>query len=300
MKGCTMAFISYDNMTSSLSFLVGEEMIEMQSPHFLIREANPPVYAYQATVERLDDIPLLMALQKRIGLGDVIDSVIPRHWLHQGLSIGQLVMVWNTFILSQGDHRKVTVRGWVAEHCIALEELLGFLIRDTDFTDDRLGQLLTAISDDEAWRKIESKLWQNSICVYSLHPQCVRLDATTANGYHTVTEEGLMQYGYNKENKNQPQVKLMAASADIGTNGHLVAIEVIEGLRADAPLYQPLLARMHQMLNCAKRLKLFLTAFLSVGYFPTPLPKKRPPIPSTSALDAVGRNGKSKLRPQCV
>jgi hypothetical protein len=128
MKGCTMAFISYDNITSGLSFLGGEDTVEIQFPQFLIREANPPVYSEQATVERLDDIPLLMALQQRIGLGDVIDSVIPRHWLHQGLSIGQLVMVWNTFILSQGDHRKVTVRDWVAEHRIALEELLGFLI----------------------------------------------------------------------------------------------------------------------------------------------------------------------------
>jgi transposase len=51
-----------------------------------------------------------------------------------------------------------------------------------------------------------------------------------------VTEESLMQYGYNSNDKNQPQVSVMAASADIGTNGHLVATEVVSGQKADAPL----------------------------------------------------------------
>jgi hypothetical protein len=58
-----------------------------------------------------------------------------------------------------------------------------------------------------------------------------------------------MQYGYNKENNTRPQVKLMAASVDIETNGHLVAVEVVSGQHADDPLYQPLLARMRQILQ---------------------------------------------------
>ena len=60
-------------------------------------------------------------------------------------------------------------------------------IRDTDFTDDRLGQVLTHLSHDQAWQQIEEQLWQKTVEVYRLLPQRVRLDATTANGYHTVT-----------------------------------------------------------------------------------------------------------------
>ena len=41
-------------------------------------------------IERLDDVPLLIGIQQRLGLDAIIDDVIPRHWLHQGASLGQL------------------------------------------------------------------------------------------------------------------------------------------------------------------------------------------------------------------
>jgi hypothetical protein len=62
------------------------------------------IYTEEANVERLDDIPLLLALQQRIGLAEVIDGEIPRHWLHRGLSIGDLIVVWNTFITYRNEH----------------------------------------------------------------------------------------------------------------------------------------------------------------------------------------------------
>jgi transposase len=206
-------------------------------------------YAEEAILERLDDIPLLVALQRRVGLAEVIDQKIPRHWLHQGLSIGHLVVGWNTFILSQGDHRKVTVRDWAIDHRAVLEERLNKPIRDTDFTDDRLGQVLTHLSDDKAWEGIEEGLWQNSVQVYRLRPERVRLDPTTVNGYHAVSEKSLMQYGHNPDHPGQPQIKVMAGSVDIGTNGHLVAIDVVSGQKADDPLYLPVLQRLRQTLQ---------------------------------------------------
>lgn len=201
------------------------------------------------SIERIDDIPLLISLQQKIGLDSIIDSAIPRHWLQQGVSLGQLVLGWNAFILSEGDHRKVSVRGWACQHRLVLEELIGCSIRDTDFTDDRLGQLLYHLSDDESWEKIESNLWENSVSVYCLYPECVRLDATTANGYHTTTDEGLMQYGYNAENHHLPQVKLMVGSADIGFNGHLIATKVVSGQNADDSLYVPLMEQLRNSLK---------------------------------------------------
>jgi len=64
------------------------------------------------SIERIDDIPLLVALQQKSGLADAIDGIFPRHWLHQGLSIGNLILGWNTFILSEGDHRNREWVGW--------------------------------------------------------------------------------------------------------------------------------------------------------------------------------------------
>ena len=54
----------------------------------------------EVVIERLDDIPLLISLQQQLGLDAVIDQAIERHWLHQGLSIGQLVIGWTAYILS--------------------------------------------------------------------------------------------------------------------------------------------------------------------------------------------------------
>lgn len=99
-------------------------------------------------VERLDDIPLLISLQQRIVLGELIDEVIPRHGSQLGLSIGQLVVGWTAYILSEADHRKVAVEDWATEHQSILSELLGVSLRRTDFTDDRLGQVSTYLSKD--------------------------------------------------------------------------------------------------------------------------------------------------------
>ena len=206
-------------------------------------------YTHEGTVERLDDIPLLATLQTRLGVAKMIDREIPRHWLHQGLSAGQLVVGWSTYILSQGDHRKASVREWAQDHHVTLEEHLGQPIRDTDFTDDRLGQVLTYLSDDATWTRIEERWWRNSVQVYRLRVERVRVDPTTIHGYHTVSEGSLMQYGHSPDHPGQPQIKLVAGSVDIGLHGHLVATEVVSGEKADDPLYQPLLQRLRQTLQ---------------------------------------------------
>ena len=46
----------------------------------------------QLSVEKLDDIPLLISRQQQLGLSQLIDDAIPRHWRHLGLSVGQLVI----------------------------------------------------------------------------------------------------------------------------------------------------------------------------------------------------------------
>ena len=53
----------------------------------------------EIVMERLDDIPLLISLQQRLGLDDVIDEAVDRHWLHQGLPLRQLVIGWIPYIL---------------------------------------------------------------------------------------------------------------------------------------------------------------------------------------------------------
>jgi transposase len=84
--------------------------------------------------------------------------------------------------------------------------------------------------------------------VYDLEVTSVRLDSTTTYGYHTLTEDGVMQYGHSKDHRpDLPQLKLMAAAAE--PSGHLLACDVHPGQAADDPLYRPLLTRVRQMLG---------------------------------------------------
>jgi transposase len=216
--------------------------------NFLVVLSMKPQQKTEIRVERLDDIPLLLALQQRIGLDEIIDSVIQRHPNQQGLSTGQLVIGWLTYILSQADHRKVAVEDWSVEHQSILSHRLGSEVRRTDFTDDRLGTVLSYLADDSAWEEIENLLWQNTISVYRLTPDRVRLDATRFSGYHTPTDEGMMQRGYNPTTPHQAQVKLMAASVDCDLSSHLLASNVVSGEQADDPLYLPMIQRVRKTL----------------------------------------------------
>ncbi len=60
--------------------------------------------------ERIDDVPLLMAVLKKVGLQEIIDRHIPYHHKQRDLSWGWTAVIWLTYILSEGDHRKSFVR----------------------------------------------------------------------------------------------------------------------------------------------------------------------------------------------
>ena len=57
------------------------------------------------TTERVDDIPLLLAQLKRMGVQELMDEYFPTHGNWQGLSLGHIAVVWLIHILSQADHR---------------------------------------------------------------------------------------------------------------------------------------------------------------------------------------------------
>jgi transposase len=123
------------------------------------------------TTERLDDFVLLLHVMMRLHLPAILDRHLPRHWLHQGLDWGWVATIWLAHILSQGDQRKLTVRDWVRQARYTLQRTTGLLIRDTDFTDDRLTIVLRELSQPTYWHAIEQDLAQQTIRVYHLTPQ---------------------------------------------------------------------------------------------------------------------------------
>jgi len=199
------------------------------------------------THERVDDIPLLLGFMQQLNFPGLLERHLGSHHLHRGLSNGWLATVWLAFLLSQSNHRKVSVQDWARHHPHTLETLIGQPLHSVEFADDRLSIILRRLHDAD-WSALEADLWQATCEVYEISYQCVRLDSTTSFGYHTITPDGLMQRGHSKDHRpDLPQLKLMAAAAQ--PTSHLLACDIVPGQSADDPLYLPLIRRVRQQLR---------------------------------------------------
>jgi len=192
--------------------------------------------------ERVDDVALLIGQMVKMGLPEVLDRHIPRHWSQRGLSWGWTAVIWLAYIVTEGDHRKVSVETYLKGMRHTLSRLTAQGIEPLDFSDDRLSHLLTHWSKPAYWHQIEHDLNARSIEVYPLLQDVIRCDATTVSGTHEVTEEGLVQFGHSKDDPTRPQIKVMIGSLD--PLGMPLATDVVSGERADDGLYLPIIERI--------------------------------------------------------
>lgn len=197
------------------------------------------------TIERVDDIPVLIASMDRLGLAELADEYFVLHGNWRGLSLGKVLTGWLAHILSEGDHRLNRVEDWAAKRVETLRGCLDAGLRALDFTDDRLAISLDILSDDQRWAQFETALNRRTIQVYDLKPDRVRIDSTTASGYWQVTEDGLFQLGHSKDQRpDLPQVKVVLSTLD--PLGMPVATQVVSGEKADDPLYIPAIDQVRE------------------------------------------------------
>ena len=192
--------------------------------------------------ERVDDVALLIGQMVKMGLPEVLDRHIPRHWTQRGLSWGWTAVIWLASIVTEGDHRKVSVETYLKGMRHTLSHLTAQAIESLDFSDDRLSHLLKHLSKPADWHKIERDLNDRSIEIYDLSQEVIRCDATTVSGNHEVTEEGLVQFGHSKDDPARPQITVMMGSLD--PLGMPLATDVLSGERADDGLYLPIMERL--------------------------------------------------------
>ena len=197
--------------------------------------------------ERVDDVALLIGQMVTMGFVEVLDRHLPRHWKQRRLSWGWTVVIWLAYILTEGDHRKVSVEAYIKGMHHTLSQLTGQHIEPLDFSDDRLGHLLTHLSKPTYWHRIEEDLNARSIAVYVLLQDVIRCDATTVSGAHDVTAGGLVQFGHSKDDPTRPQIKVMMGSLD--PVGMPLATDVLSGERADDGLYIPIIRRIEAGLS---------------------------------------------------
>ena len=128
--------------------------------------------------ERVDDVALLIGLMKKIGLQEVLDNHIPRHCSLRGLSWGWTTVIWLAYIMSEGDHRKVSVRAYIGGMQNTLSQVTGQKIEPLDFTDESESCLLKYLSKPKYWHQIEKEPHYKTIEIYQLPVETVRYDAT--------------------------------------------------------------------------------------------------------------------------
>ena len=157
--------------------------------------------------ERLDDIPVVLEILIQMGVPGQVDRVLSPHGNWQGLSVGWVVTLWLAYILTQQDHRMNHVQEWVCSRLEALAQLSGQPLRETDFTDDRLAEVLGYLSQDAVWQVVEAGLSQHSIRVYHLAVDTVRLDATVGQTYHDPEQHTLFKAGRTKTGDYDTQFK---------------------------------------------------------------------------------------------
>ena len=204
-------------------------------------------------VETVADLPILWAHFQRIDLLAAFGRHFPAplHWTGD-LTPADVLALWLLFVVSQGDHCLNHVEPWVQQHHLTLSAFLGKTVLPRHAHDDRLADLLDRLADGDHFAALELQLNRQTVRVYQLPTDLVRIDTTTVNSDAPVlSAQGLLQFGHSKDDPDRPQLKVAAAVLD--PLGMPLATSVVAGNTADDPLYIPAIQAVRQALGVGGR-----------------------------------------------
>jgi transposase len=133
---------------------------------------------------------------------------------------------------------------WLAEHQVVLEHATGWQIRVKDGTDDRVGDLLSALgADEERSVLVQRRLGQHLIQAYALPTEVGRYDTTTFTVYHAPeangkTAGGVLSHGHSKDHRPD-LLQFKQGLATLDPAGMPIFTHTVGGQAADDPLYLP-------------------------------------------------------------
>lgn len=201
----------------------------------------------KTTSERMDELPLLVHCLKCMQVDTIIDRVLgPPHGNWEGLSYGEVTLVFIAYVLMCCTHFLSPMQVWSSNHLRSLSQALGKPVREADFTDDRLGILLSRLGDESthASTQIEQELGQHLLRAYELPVDIARIDMTTVSVHHCPDEDNhLMRFGHSKDHRpDLRQFKCVLGTFD--PVGIPLATATVSGEQADDPLYIPMWERL--------------------------------------------------------
>jgi hypothetical protein len=141
--------------------------------------------------ERVDDVALRIGQMVTMGLPEVLARPIPRHWTQRRSSWGWTAVIGLASIVTEGDHRNVSVATSRQGMHHTLSRLTAHVIEPFDLRDDRWSHLLTHLSEKTYWDQMEKDLNARRLAVYDLQQDVIRCEAPTVSGEPEVTAGGL-------------------------------------------------------------------------------------------------------------
>lgn len=202
---------------------------------------------HTTTSERIDELPLLIHWLKQMRVDVIIDRVLgPAHGNWEGLSYGELAVVFLAHLVMSCTHFLSPVEAWAETHQVSLSQALGRPVRAQDCTDDRLAVLLSKLGDEPTCpgQAIEAELGQHLIQAYALPTDTARIDMTTVSAHHhPQNAAGLMRFGRSKDHRpDLRQFKEVLGTLD--PVGLPLATATVSGEQADDPHYLPAWQRL--------------------------------------------------------
>lgn len=195
-------------------------------------------------IERVDELPLILTWLLNMRIAEIIDGIWHPHGQWEGLSYGQLAVLFVTYIIHQRSHRLMKMEGWLNDHRTVIEQVTGWSIRPKEATDDHIGLLLEAMgSSEEKGVVLQQQLGEHLIRAYELPTDVARYDTTSFSVHHAVPEPGeaakeLLRFGHSKDN----QPSLLQFKQGLGTldpAGVPLLTQTLSGEVADDKLYFP-------------------------------------------------------------
>jgi len=197
-------------------------------------------------IERVDTIPLILAILEKMGVQRVIDGIFIAHGNWSGLSYGQLTVLFVTYLLHSLTHRFSGMEPWLNQHKAVIERATGWRVGEKDATDDRLGRLAEVLGEsDEGISECQLRMGQGIISAYRLPTQIVRYDTTSFNVHHHPEngKNGILEFGHSK-NYRPDLLQFKQGLATLDPAGVPILSETFPGNRADDSCYLPAWRRM--------------------------------------------------------
>lgn len=210
--------------------------------------------AVEMRIERVDNLPIIITWLLRMRVNSVIDSLWRSHGKWQGLSYGQLALLFVAYIIQRRTHQLMGMESWLTEHRTVIASVTGWTIGDKEATDDRLGILLTTLGEDDGQAvKLQKELSQHVIQAFDLPTEVARYDTSSFSVHHAVPEAGeaphqLLKFGHSKD-KRPDLLQFKEGLGTLDPAGVPLVTHTLSGETADDGLYLPAWWQIRQTLG---------------------------------------------------